>query len=96
MRGKLDTGAGLSIIPQRMIGELALSPHGQIWARSYDGAYSRRQVYYARFVIEGHELAVVQCLAVERENVLLGRNVLNRFAITLDGPKLRFEMQPAV
>ena len=43
-RGKLDTGAGLSIIPERLVGELALSPHGQIWARSYDGASSRRQV----------------------------------------------------
>lgn len=58
LRGKLDTGAGLSIIPQRLVNELALSPHGQISACSYDGAYSRRHVYYARFTVEGHPLEV--------------------------------------
>src|SRR5438034_4596789 len=93
LRGKLDTGAGLSVIPQRVVAELALSPHGRIWARSYDGAYSRRPVYFARFVIEGRELAAVQCLAIERETALVGRNVLNRFVIILDGPKLRFELK---
>ena len=93
LSGKLDTGAGLSVIPQRVIAELALSPHGRIWARSYDGAYSRRLIYFARFVLEGNELAAVQCLAVERETALIGRNVLNRFAILLDGPKLRFELK---
>src|SRR5207302_9620862 len=62
------------------------------WARSYDGAYSRRPVYFAHFVFEGHELAAVQCLGIERETALVGRNVLNRFAILFDGPKLRFEL----
>ena len=93
LSGKLDTGAGLSVIPQRVIVQLALSPHSRIWARSYDRAYSRRLIYFAHFVLEGNELAAVQCLAVERETALIGRNVLNRFAILLDGPKLRFELK---
>ena len=76
-----------------MVLYLALSPHGRIWARSYDGAYSRREVFYARFVLEGHDLPAVQCLAIDRETVLIGRNVLNRFTLTLDGPRLRFEFK---
>ena len=93
LSGKLDTGAGLSVIPQRVIAELALSPHGRIWAGSYDGAYSRCLVYFARFVLEGNELAAVQGLAIERETALVGRNILNRFVTLLDGPKLRFELK---
>jgi hypothetical protein len=72
--GKLASGAGLSIIPQWIARELALSPHGKIWARSYDGDYSGRQVYFADFIVDGHKLRAVQCLAIERETVLIGRN----------------------
>jgi predicted aspartyl protease len=95
LRGKLDTGAGLTVVPQRTVALLALSPHREVWARSYETSYSLRPVYFVRFVLEGHQIAVVQCLAVERETVLIGRNVLNRFIITLDGRNLRFSLRPA-
>ena len=60
-----------------------------------DGTFSQRPVYYVRFSLEGHELPAVRCIAADRRNVLVGRNVLNRFVITLDGRNLRFEVQPA-
>jgi predicted aspartyl protease len=97
LRGKLalDRGAGLTVIPQRMVASLARSPHREVWARSFDASYSLRSVYFVRFVLEGDQIAVMQCLAVERETVLIGRNVLNRFIITLDGRNLRFSLRPA-
>ena len=93
LQGKLDTGAAISIIPLRLVHELGLSSHRRIWAGSYDGTYSRREVYYARFLIESREFNAVRCLAIERETVLLGRNVLNRLVILLDGPSLSFELK---
>ena len=95
LRGKLDSGADITVIPERLINQLGLSPRASVWARSYDGAYSQRAVYYVLFSIEGHELPAVRCLGADRTDVLVGRNVLNRFVITLDGKRLRFSLRPA-
>lgn len=91
--GKLDTGADVTVIPQQLVSQLRLTAKGRIWTRGYEGAYSQRPVFYVRMQIEGFVIASVRCIAIERRNVLLGRNVLNRFFITLDGKNLVFALQ---
>jgi len=44
--------------------------------------------YYAATLVGGIRLPAVRCIAARRDDVLLGRNVLNRFLITLDGKNL--------
>jgi predicted aspartyl protease len=92
LRGKLDTGADVTVIPERLVTQLGLTPKGQTWTRSYDGAYSQRLVYYVRMSVEGFLVASVRCIATARSDVLLGRNVLNRFLITLDGKRQIFAL----
>ncbi|MGH7964082.1 MAG: retroviral-like aspartic protease family protein [Candidatus Binatia bacterium] len=93
LRGKLDSGADVTVIPERLVAPLGLTPQRRIWLRSYDGTYAQRPVYYLRLNVVGFDLAAVRCVTTDRANVLLGRNVLNRFVIILDGKNLCFELQ---
>ena len=92
LRGKFDTGADVTVIPEQLPAQLNLTAKGQIWTRGYDGTYSQRSVYYVRMTIEGFLVASVRCIATARGDVLIGRNVLNRFFITLDGKRRNFEL----
>lgn len=92
LRGKLDTGADVTVIPEQLVNQLGLTPKGNIWRCGYDGAYSQRMVYYVWVKVEGFQVTSVRCIATARADVLLGRNVLNRFFITLDGKRLTFAL----
>ena len=93
MRGRLDTGAGMTVIPEDVPLQLGLSPHGRTWTTSFDGSRTNRALYYIGVRVEGVFLPSIRCVAANRHDVLLGRNVLNHFLITLDGKNLAFDIQ---
>jgi predicted aspartyl protease len=93
LRGKLDTGADVTVIPERLVVPLGISPKSRVWTRGYDGNYAQRPVYYVRLNLEGYVIPTARCIAADRSDVLLGRNVLNRFLIILDGKNLTYELK---
>ena len=91
--GKIDSGADLTVLPESLVAQLGLSANGRVWTRGFEGTYSHRLLYYVQMRVEGFNVPVVRCVASPRKDVLLGRNVLNRFVILLDGPNLTFSLR---
>lgn len=93
LRGKLDTGASISVLPVSALEPLELYPKGETAIIGYDGARTVRETYYADLEIESIRLASVRFVTTSRNEMLLGRDVLNQFLIILDGKALSFEMR---
>lgn len=85
LMGKIDSGAGITVIPHSVVVSLDLKPKGQTWTHGYDGIYTPQKVYYVALSLEGKFLSSVRVISVNRRSVLLGRNVINRFNINLNG-----------
>jgi hypothetical protein len=85
----LDTGADVSLVPRdRLIEILATSVPGQQYTlQGFDGQESSSQAIH----LELHFLGKIfrgQFLLVEGTHGILGRNILNRLALTFNGPAL--------
>jgi predicted aspartyl protease len=84
----IDTGADITLIPDRVVSALALSlhPSKQYEIQAYDGHTSSVPVVQTELVFCGRTFRG-QFLVVDQEWGILGRNVLNAIPILLNGPK---------
>lgn len=90
----IDSGADLTLIPETLIDELRLDldPNESFELTGFDGHMS---------VVKSAELDLVflgrtfrgRLLFVNSQAGILGRNVLNRFTLLLDGPQLSWHEQ---
>jgi hypothetical protein len=90
----IDSGADLTLIPERFVDELKLdlNQNESDELTGFDGHMS---------VVKSAELDLVflgrifrgRLLFVNSQAGILGRNVLNHFAILLDGPQLSWQEQ---
>ncbi|MFQ5594045.1 MAG: retroviral-like aspartic protease family protein [Anaerolineae bacterium] len=92
LRAKLDTGASMSVLPESVAEELSLEPMGRMQCYGYDGTGSSRPIYFVSLDVMGLLIPILETVSAPRHDVLLGRDVLNQFDITLKGKNLTFEM----
>ena len=92
LSAKLDSGAAMSVLPQTAVADLALEPIGDILAMGYDRKPTLLPTYSVTFQVEGYTLHDVEVTASPRSDVLLGRDILNHFILTLDGKNLAFDL----
>jgi predicted aspartyl protease len=91
---QLDTGADLSVIPGRLVDELQLVPLDSVAALGFGGHLLTLPTFLVELQIKDMTPVTVKVLASQDESyVLLGRDVLNRFSIVLDGPNLSLELR---
>jgi hypothetical protein len=84
---QIDTGAYKTVIPEALVSRLGRVTLRQVAAEGLDGALGVYSTVVVDLTI--HELSTVrlEVLVAEGEPcVLLGRDLLNRYRITLDGP----------
>jgi hypothetical protein len=84
---KLDSGAGLTVIPIDLAQRWGLRRDGAIRLQAYNGHISTNPIYWVDIVIGAWTFPMVQVTALRRANVLLERNVLNQMRIIHDGPQ---------
>ncbi|MGH3666150.1 MAG: retroviral-like aspartic protease family protein [Egibacteraceae bacterium] len=83
----VDSGADLSVVPAALARQLDLPVTDVLQVRGVGGESRNATVHAAEVEIDGvAELIEVIALGTE---TLLGRNLLNAFVITLDGPHER-------
>ncbi|MFQ5488385.1 MAG: retroviral-like aspartic protease family protein [Gammaproteobacteria bacterium] len=89
---KIDSGAAMSVLPQTAVDELALEPMGDVLASGYDRQVTLLPTYSVAFDVEDYTFQDVEVTVSPRQDVLLGRDILNHFILTLNGKDLAFDL----
>jgi predicted aspartyl protease len=91
---QLDTAADLTIIPSRLVEELGLLQVNEVPILGVGGRFDILPAFLVLIEIRGTSPRLVKVLSSPEEPyVLLGRDVLNHFRITLDGPNLVMDIE---
>jgi predicted aspartyl protease len=82
----MDTGADLSVMPQRLVSALNLAPEDSIIVEGFDGERQELPLFAVNIVIENSILTGLEVTAYPMNHAILGRDILNHFRLLLDGP----------
>jgi len=90
---QLDTGADATLVPNAMIQAIGAEEYDSARLRSHWGEYREVSIYLVDMEIAGEMLPGVEVIADDHgDDVLIGRNVLNRLLLLFDGHRLQTEL----
>lgn len=83
----VDTGADQTVLPSSLIAALGLPQADQEVVKGFDGASQLLPTYIVRLQVRDLPSIEFEVIGTDKVgNVVLGRDVLNRYKLTLDGP----------
>jgi hypothetical protein len=90
----IDSGADATLLPESAIASLGLAGTGEKYGLvAFDGTINESEAVHAVLVFLGRTFRG-RFLPVESEIGIIGRNVLNRVRLLLDGPALYWDELP--
>ena len=92
--GLIDTGADCSLIPTSVARQLALPRVGSVEVQGVGGGQATAPLH-AGFV-EIAKMRVLVRLAALGNELIIGRDILNRLKVLLDGPRLRVRLSASL
>lgn len=92
----VDTGAIATAVPLSMIERIGREKFiaEPVTVRLADGKASQRTAYWVSLSLGNHSYRIL-AVAMEKEYVLLGRDVLNNYYLHLDGPNQVWGVDPS-
>lgn len=92
LQAKLDTAADISCIPADLVELFRLLPTRIIPVEGYDGIQTMIYTYIITLEVANARFHHLEVVLIPEKYALLGRDVLNKFYVQLNGPDLTFHM----
>jgi predicted aspartyl protease len=92
IEGKVDTGSDICALPEHVIADLDPPPVRQVRAAGFSSLPVEMVVFRIDLEVEGTKFERIEALATRRPYAIIGRNVLRRLVLTLDGPRGELEL----
>ena len=92
VQGFLDSGADMSVIPNAAVRDLNLQPVSVTSSRGFGGTVEESMVFSASVSLMRKEAEAVRVLAWDEDYALIGRDLINGWRLTLDGPAQAFSL----
>jgi bifunctional DNA-binding transcriptional regulator/antitoxin component of YhaV-PrlF toxin-antitoxin module len=89
LKGKIDSGADKSVIPDALREIMDLKPGKEIIVKGYDGRTTSKPTYYITVLLKEFRF-VIDVLSSDRKEMLIDRDIINNFKLLLDGKNKYF------
>lgn len=89
----IDTGADFSAIPYSLVEQLALYATGKVYVEDIQLQLIPTFLYGVRVTVADLTIQNLEVITVDFDHAIVGRDLLNRLYLRLDGPELQFELK---
>ena len=89
----LDTGSDSTAVPHTLLNALQLYPVGHLQLESVEASTRPVPTYAVQFTIGGLSIPRLEVILTGLDFVVVGRDVLNRLYLLLNGPEQTFDLQ---